>query len=122
MPRSPASPAARCSSPPGTDYSYSGPGIMVAAAVVERVTGQHYTDVLQDKVLTPAGMSGTFTTANQVIARRVAAPHGRTTDGDPTLLIDQSWQRHWQPPGWDVPGGGRAPTRSPCRQVCLFRG
>ncbi|MFF0449599.1 serine hydrolase domain-containing protein [Streptomyces sp. NPDC004609] len=91
---------------PGTDYSYSGPGIMVAAAVVERVTGRHYTDVLQDEVLNPAGMSGTFTTADQVVTRRVAAPHGRDRDGRPTLLVDQGWQRHWQLPGWDVPGGG----------------
>ncbi|MCM2389912.1 serine hydrolase domain-containing protein [Streptomyces albipurpureus] len=91
---------------PGTDYSYSGPGIMVAAAVVERVTGRHYTDVLQDEVLDPAGMSGTFTTADQVVTRRVAAPHGRDGHGRPTLLIDQGWQRHWQLPGWDVPGGG----------------
>ncbi|MEU3657139.1 serine hydrolase domain-containing protein [Streptomyces sp. NPDC032161] len=91
---------------PGTDYSYSGPGIMVAAAVVERVTGRHYADVLQDEVLAPASMSGTFTTADQVVTRRVAAPHGRNSDGGPTLLIDQGWQRHWQLPGWDVPGGG----------------
>ncbi|MFE3021022.1 serine hydrolase domain-containing protein [Streptomyces sp. NPDC059256] len=91
---------------PGTDYSYSGPGIMVAAAVVERVTGRHYTDVLQDEVLDPAGMSGTFTSADQVVTRRVAAPHGRDAEGRPTLLIDQGWQRHWQLPGWDVPGGG----------------
>jgi CubicO group peptidase (beta-lactamase class C family) len=92
--------------PPGTDYSYSGPGIMVAAAVVERVTGRHYTDVLQDEVLDPAGMSGTFTSADQVVTRRVAAPHGRDRDGLPVLLIDGGWQRHWQLPGWDVPGGG----------------
>ncbi|MEU5401478.1 serine hydrolase domain-containing protein [Streptomyces sp. NPDC005963] len=92
--------------PPGTDYSYSGPGIMVAAAVVERVTGRHYTDVLQDEVLDPAGMSGTFTTADQVVTRRVAAPHGHDEEGRPVLLVDQGWQRHWQLPGWDVPGGG----------------
>ncbi|AXI80924.1 serine hydrolase domain-containing protein [Peterkaempfera bronchialis] len=91
---------------PGTDYSYSGPGIMLAAAVVERVTGRHYADVLQDEVLDPAGMSGTFTTADQVVTRRVAAPHGRDRQGRPTLLVDQGWQRHWQLPGWDVPGGG----------------
>lgn len=91
---------------PGTDYSYSGPGIMVAAAMVERVTGRHYADVLQDEVLDPAGMSATFTTADQVVTRRVAAPHGRDGRGRPLLLIDQGWQRHWQLPGWDVPGGG----------------
>ncbi|GAA3084424.1 serine hydrolase domain-containing protein [Streptosporangium carneum] len=91
---------------PGTDYSYSGPGIMVAAAVVERVTGRHYADVLQEEVLDPAGMTNTFTTADQVMTRRVAAPHDCDRDGRPVLLTDKGWQRHWQLPGWDVPGGG----------------
>ncbi|MEV8631376.1 serine hydrolase domain-containing protein [Streptosporangium sp. NPDC051023] len=91
---------------PGTDYSYSGPGIMVAAAVVEKVTGRRYADVLQEEVLDPAGMTTTFTTADQVMTRRVAAPHGHDRHGRPVLLTDQGWQRHWQLPGWDVPGGG----------------
>ena len=91
---------------PGTDFTYSGPGIMVAAAVVERVTGRHYVDVLRDEVLVPAAMATTFTSADEVVARRVAGPHDRDDAGRPTLLIDGGWQRHWQLPGWDVPGGG----------------
>ncbi|MCW2750648.1 MAG: class beta-lactamase-related serine hydrolase [Aeromicrobium sp.] len=91
---------------PGSDFSYSGPGIILAAAVVEKLTGRHYADVLQDEVLDSAGMSTTFTTADEVMSRRVAAPHGRDGSGHATLLIDKGWQRHWQLPGWDVPGGG----------------
>ncbi|MGW6456265.1 serine hydrolase domain-containing protein [Streptomyces sp. NPDC055078] len=105
---------------PGTDYSYSGPGIMVAAAVVERVTGRRYPDVLQDEVLDPAGMSGTFTTADQVVTRRVAAPHGRDQEGRPTLLIDRGWQRHWQLPGWDVPGGGVLSTARDLMKYAVY--
>ncbi|WP_283135056.1 serine hydrolase domain-containing protein [Rhizohabitans arisaemae] len=116
---------------PGTDYSYSGPGIMVAAAVVEKATGRHYADVLQDEVLDPAGMTNTFTTADQVITRRVAAPHGHDRYGRPELLTDRGWQRHWQLPGWDVPGGGVLSTardlmkyaayvRSPAAPAGLF--
>ncbi|SCE99117.1 CubicO group peptidase, beta-lactamase class C family [Micromonospora viridifaciens] len=91
---------------PGSDFTYSGPGIMLAAAVVERVTGRHYVDVLREEVLEPAGMATTFTSADEVVARRVAGPHDRDAHGQPVLLIDGGWQRHWQLPGWDVPGGG----------------
>lgn len=90
---------------PGTDFSYSGPGFMVAAAVIERVTGKRWADVLRERVLEPAGMARTFTTADEVITYRVAAPHD-ISDGRARLARDEGWQRHWQLPGWDVPGGG----------------
>jgi len=97
---------------PGTDFTYSGPAIMIAAAVVERVTGRHYVDVLREEVIAPAGMGTTFTSADEVVARRVAGPHGRDDDGATELWIDRGWQRHWQLPGWDVPGGGVLSTVS----------
>lgn len=90
---------------PGEHCSYSGPGFMVAAAVVERITGQAWADVLKERVLDPAQMNKTFTTADEVITYRVAAPHD-ITDGKARLARDEGWQRHWQLPGWDVPGGG----------------
>ncbi|MDQ1587501.1 MAG: hypothetical protein QOJ77_666 [Microbacteriaceae bacterium] len=90
---------------PGTDYSYSGPGFMLAAAVVEAVTGRPYVDTLQELALDPASMGLTFTLADQVVTHRVAAPH--TTEGSAArVLRDEGWQRHWQLPAWDVPGGG----------------
>nr|WP_237535330.1 serine hydrolase domain-containing protein [Streptomyces sp. SID3343] len=91
---------------PGTDFTYSGPGIMLAAATVERATGRHYVDLLRELVIDPAGMETTCTSADEAIFHRVAAPHGRAADGGAELLIDRGWQRHWQLPGWDVPGGG----------------
>ncbi|MFK4730707.1 serine hydrolase domain-containing protein [Agromyces mediolanus] len=90
---------------PGSDFSYSGPGFMVAAAVVEQVTGQRWADVLRERVLRPAGMDRTFTTADEAITHRVAAPHD-ITDGRARVARDEGWQLHWQLPGWDVPGGG----------------
>ncbi len=90
---------------PGTEYSYSGPGIMVAAAVVEAKTGRPYVEVLNELALRPANMTHTYTTADEVITYRVAAPHG-TENGAARVLHDEGWQRHWQLPGWDVPGGG----------------
>lgn len=90
---------------PGTDFSYSGPGFMVAGAVVERITGQAWADVLQERVLDPAGMDRTFTTADRAITHRVAAPHD-IADGRARVTRDEGWQPGWQLPGWDVPGGG----------------
>ncbi|MCW2885222.1 MAG: class beta-lactamase-related serine hydrolase [Streptosporangiaceae bacterium] len=92
--------------PPGTDFSYSGPGIMVAAAAVEAVTGAYYPDLLRHELLAPAGMKRTFTTADEVMTYRVAAPHDLAADGSARVLHDEGWQRHWQLPSWDVPGGG----------------
>ncbi|MDQ4214536.1 serine hydrolase domain-containing protein [Microbacterium capsulatum] len=90
---------------PGTDFSYSGPGFMVAGAVIERITGRAWADVLRERVLVPAGMAQTFTTADEAITYRVAAPHD-ITDGVARLARNEGWQRGWQLPGWDVPGGG----------------
>ncbi|MGO3147017.1 MAG: serine hydrolase domain-containing protein [Leucobacter sp.] len=90
---------------PGTGYSYSGPGFMVAGAVIERVTGKPWADVLQERVLDPAGMGQTFTQADQVITHRVAAPH-TVSEGIARLARNEGWQLGWQLPGWDVPGGG----------------
>lgn len=90
---------------PGTDTSYSGPGFMVAGAVIERITGKAWADVLQERVLDPAGMGQTFTTADQAITHRVAAPHD-ISDGRARLARNEGWQLGWQLPGWDVPGGG----------------
>lgn len=101
---------------PGSEFSYSGPGFMVAAAVIERLTGRVWKDVLQERVLDPAGMAKTFTTADEVITHRVAAPHG-VNEGKVILKRDEGWQLHWQLPGWDVPGGG---VLSTAKELMLY--
>lgn len=90
---------------PGDHCSYSGPAFMVAAAVVERLTNRRWVDVLSEHILEPAGMRQTFTTADEAITYRIAAPHD-IPEGQARLARDEGWQRHWQLPGWDVPGGG----------------
>ena len=102
---------------PGTDFSYSGPGFMVAAAVVERVTGSRWQDVLRARVLVPAAMSRSFTTADEAITHRVALPH-HLEQGTLSLARDRGWQRHWQLPGWDVPGGGLLSTVTDLLAYC----
>lgn len=90
---------------PGSDFSYSGPGFMVAGAVIERTLNQRWAQILHQRVLQPAGMAHTFTTADEVMTYRVAAPHDIRT-GAPHLARNEGWQLGWQLPGWDVPGGG----------------
>lgn len=90
---------------PGTEFSYSGPGFMVAAAVVEHITGTRWANVLWERILRPAGMRHSFTSADEAITHRVAAPHD-VTDAGPRVNRNEGWQRGWQLPGWDVPGGG----------------
>lgn len=91
--------------PPGSDFSYSGPGFMVAGAVIERLLNQRWADILRERVLAPAGMDHTFTRADEVMTYKVAAPHD-VTEGRPRLVRNEGWQLGWQLPGWDVPGGG----------------
>ncbi|RKT87195.1 CubicO group peptidase, beta-lactamase class C family [Saccharopolyspora antimicrobica] len=88
---------------PGTDYSYSNAGLIVAGRLLEVVTGRRYADLVRTEVLEPAGMAHTFTTADEVITHRVAAPHRGEV---PEVARTAGWQRGWQLPGWDVPGGG----------------
>ncbi len=42
---------------PGTNNKYSNFGYLLAGAVVEKVTGQHYADFVKSALLTPAGIS-----------------------------------------------------------------
>jgi CubicO group peptidase (beta-lactamase class C family) len=91
---------------PGSAWSYSNAGIMLAAAVLEAVDGRPYAEQLREDVIGPLGLHSTCTTADEAITRRVAVPHGVDASGSPIVLRDAGWQRHWQLPGWDVPGGG----------------
>ncbi len=43
--------------PPGERFQYSNAGYIVLGLVIEELTGQPYTDVVQQRVFTPAGMS-----------------------------------------------------------------
>ena len=46
--------------PPGERYSYSSPGYVVAAHVVERASGQAYAAFLEQAIFEPLGMGCTF--------------------------------------------------------------
>ncbi len=45
---------------PGTDYFYSNVNVMLRALIVEQVTGKPYSQVLQEAIFAPAGMTHSF--------------------------------------------------------------
>lgn len=45
---------------PGTDYQYSNLGLALAGAVVEKVAGKPYAEVVQERILRPLGMTRTY--------------------------------------------------------------
>ncbi|HYH78830.1 MAG TPA: serine hydrolase domain-containing protein [Longimicrobium sp.] len=51
--------ASRLDSPPGGAFSYSNPGYVLLAAIVERAAGQSYNDYLRTRLFRPAGMTST---------------------------------------------------------------
>jgi CubicO group peptidase (beta-lactamase class C family) len=72
---------------------------------VEAVTGEPFTVALRERVLDPAGITHAYTTADEVVTRRVAAPHA-VLDGTPIVLRGLGWQPGWQLRDFDVPAGG----------------
>ena len=91
--------------PPGADWSYNNLGFSLAGALVARVTGEPFAEALRTLVLEPAGMDRVFTTADEVVTHRVAAPH--ITLGDASYVLrNAGWQRGWQLQDLDVPAGG----------------
>ncbi|ONK13669.1 Penicillin-binding protein E [Streptomyces sp. MP131-18] len=47
-------------SAPGSTWHYSSPGYLLAARIIERVSGQAYADFLTERVLRPLGMTSTY--------------------------------------------------------------
>ncbi|MGP0018365.1 MAG: serine hydrolase [Candidatus Sulfotelmatobacter sp.] len=57
----------------GQKYRYSNPGYVLLAIVVERVSGQSFSDFLEQKVFKPLGMGSTFVYDNPLKRNRQAA-------------------------------------------------
>jgi CubicO group peptidase (beta-lactamase class C family) len=67
---------------PGTQHVYSNYGFMLLGAVIERLSGKAYHDHVQERVLTPAGMTATgFAPEDSLVPGR-APGYGR--QGGPT--------------------------------------
>jgi CubicO group peptidase (beta-lactamase class C family) len=66
---------------PGTDVSYSDTGYVLLGFVVNRVAGQFYGDLLQQRVFAPLGMSRTRVISDTDIIVDRASGYEKTVDG-----------------------------------------
>lgn len=57
---------------PGTKYAYSNTGFFLLGAIVEKVSGKNYSDVLRDKILEPLNMKNTGYDDNESIITKRA--------------------------------------------------
>ncbi|MCW2544914.1 MAG: beta-lactamase [Frankiales bacterium] len=67
--------------PPGTHWSYCNAGWALLGRVLEVVTGQRYSDLLEELVLRPLGMSRTFVLPEQMLGESVAFGHLPSAEG-----------------------------------------
>ena len=73
----------------GSRWAYSNNGYAVLGAVITRVSGKHYGEILQERVFAPLGM-----TSARVISERDIVPHraaGYELDDADGSLKNQEW-------------------------------
>jgi len=66
---------------PGTKYRYNNSGYFLLGAVIERVTGKPYQDVLKERILDPLGLRNTGYDHHETIIPNRAAGYNKTFDG-----------------------------------------
>ena len=66
---------------PGTKYRYNNSGYVLLGAIIEKVTGKSYEDVLQERILNPVGMKNTGYDHHETIIPGRAAGYNKTFDG-----------------------------------------
>ena len=60
------------SNPPGIKYEYSNLGFTMLGTIINRVSGMHYEQYIQDNILRPLGMKNTFWEYSKVPDRQLA--------------------------------------------------
>ncbi len=66
---------------PGTKFTYSNSGFFLLGAVIERVTGKSYEEVLKENILDPVGMKNTGYDRHDRILTKRAAGYSKTLGG-----------------------------------------
>lgn len=84
---------------PGSDFRYSNDGYVLLGAILERVTGKRYAQLLDELILIPLGMK------NSGMADRAPLLHGRASGYDHYLDGDEN-----APPVAVLPNGGMYST------------
>ncbi|MDQ6808691.1 MAG: beta-lactamase family protein, partial [Verrucomicrobiota bacterium] len=68
--------------PPGTDWKYSSSGYVLLSAIIEKVTGKPWDDVIQQSVITPAGLTHTRVGSDLPIIPGRTAGYSRGEHGE----------------------------------------
>ena len=66
---------------PGSKFSYNNSGYFLLGAIIEKVTGQTYEQVLKEKILDPLGMKSTGYDHHGTILEKRASGYQKTADG-----------------------------------------
>jgi CubicO group peptidase (beta-lactamase class C family) len=66
---------------PGTKFAYNNSGYFLLGAIIERVTGKPYAQVLKENILDPAGMKNTGYDRHDSLIWKRASGYTRTPDG-----------------------------------------
>lgn len=90
---------------PGQGWSYNNAAFSLAGRLAEVLAGTSYVDALRTRVLMPAGIEHAFTSADEVVTHRVAAPHAVLGEHE-IVLRGMGWQPGWELSELDVPAGG----------------
>ncbi|MFC9664151.1 serine hydrolase domain-containing protein [Nocardia sp. NPDC127606] len=61
---------------PGARFTYTNTNYLVAAMMIERITGRPYVDALQDRIIRPLGLTDTYLPATGEHDMRGPHPHG----------------------------------------------
>lgn len=66
---------------PGEVFGYSNASTIVTGRLVEHLTGRTWDEALRERLLEPAGLTGTGTLPEHVVGRRYAVGHALTSGG-----------------------------------------
>lgn len=66
---------------PGTKFNYSNSGYFLLGAVIEKVTGKTYAQVLQERIFTPLGMTNSGYDLTSPLIKKRANGYQKTPDG-----------------------------------------
>jgi CubicO group peptidase (beta-lactamase class C family) len=76
---------------PGSKFSYNNSGYFLLGAIIEKVTGKSYEQVLKENILDPAGMKNTGYDHHDTIIPKRATGYSKTSDGyTNALYLDMS--------------------------------
>jgi len=85
--------------PPGTVWSYNNAGFGTLGRLIEVMTGQVWDDAIRERLLRPAGLESSVTTAEEALLFRTAAGHQPGPDGKPALVSRWGMHRNSGPAG-----------------------